>query len=894
MSFFSELMVRARSLLRRDVMEREMAEEMQYHLEREEERFVRDGHSCAEARRRARALFGGVDAAREGVRDERGTRWIEDSVRDARLGLRALTRRPLYWFTAAFTLGLGIAATTAIYSLVSMVLLRPLDAAGADRLVVFGQSGKLLGSPTPSISYPTLRDIRNLDVFAGAIAFSTETFGARDATHEETTTWWAHAVTGNYFTLLGLQPALGRLFTEADEGRREHVAVLSHSFWTRRYGANPGIIGSAVQINGIPFTIIGIAPEGWRGLEPLTDPHAYLPLTTLAIMGSRSADSFERRGSDFLRAVALLQPGRDLSDARASLRVLADRIAPERGEKPGEYSIMSEYELRARPVIVISGFIPAIASVFLGLALLALLIACVNVGHLVLSRTVARAGELAVRRALGASRARVARELLSESALLGISALAVAVPVAWLVITWISNLQLAVDVPVRIDARMDRSVLAFSGSIAILAGLVTGIVPALRGSAQVPGTALREAAGRTSGSVERRRLGSALLVGQLAFSLVLVIAGALFMRSLQSITSLDLGFDPDQVVMASVDLSLSQYSESRAQEFYRRASEGMAALPGVVAVGHVADAHMGFSQRFRGVRHLDGRPIGELSSMSAQVNSMTPGAFTVLRYRVREGRAFDRFDDSTAPRRAIINEVLARRMWPELTQVVGKRFRLVNDSTPLEVVGVVHPVKSEFPTEQPVPQVFFPYAQEGGLSRTMFLRVAGAPDQHLPAVRRVLRDIDPAAAVANVVTMHAFLHEGKAFFLYRLGSALTTAIGLLGLLQTLVGLYGVIASAVGQRAREFGIRLALGARSGQLVRGVMAPAAWQVGAGALLGVVGAALLLPAAASVLAVSPRDPLTYASCTAGLVMLGLIALYLPARRAARTGPMRALRSD
>ncbi|MBL8959560.1 MAG: ABC transporter permease [Gemmatimonadetes bacterium] len=895
MSLISEIRVRLRGLFARESMDREMDQELAYHLERETERLMSRGVAAADARRQARAAFGGVSVAREAVRDERGVAWMEDLGRDLRHGLRALARRPLYWFTAAVTLGLGIAATTAIFSIVSMVLLRPLPVRDADRLVAFGQVVRSRRDASPSISLPTVRDLRGMtDVFEGVTAGSSEVLGLRDVGAEGTEPLFANAVTGDYFAFLGIHPAAGRFFTQADEDRREPVVVLGWSLWQRRYGGDPAVVGRSILLNGSPFTVVGVAPEGWLGTEPLVEAQAFMPLALLTTIGMRSPEQMERRGSDFLRAYGRLAPGRTMEDARSALAVLAARLAPERQEQVGDYAFLVEREVRSRPVIVIADMMPLVAGIFLGLAVLALGIACVNVGNLVLSRTMARHGELAVRRALGASRARVARALIAESVLLGLSALVVAVPVAWLVVSVLGNLTFAADVPIKVDVRLDASVLGFSAVIAALAGILTGVAPAMRGSAQVPGDALREGAARATATRERRRIGNVLLGGQLTFSLILIITGALFLRSLNSVTALDLGIDPANVAMASVDLSLSRYEPAAARTYFRRAEEQIAALPGVEAVGMLRDIPMGFNGNWRSLTHLDERRVGNAAQYGAQVNIMSPGVIEALRFRLVAGRAIEAQDDSTAPRRALVNEVLARQFWPERSNVVGERFRIAGDSTPIEVIGVVKRVISEFPTEQPVPQFFLPYAQWPGLRHALFVRTAGDPALALDGIRRVLRDLDPGVAVGDLRSMFSFLHDGKAFLLYRIGSALTLAIGLLGLLQTLVGLYGVIAYSVGQRSREFGIRLALGAGKGQLVRQVMVPSLRIVAIGLAVGVLGAALALPAAGSILAVSPRDPLTYAACVVLLAVLASIALYLPARRAANAGPMRALRSD
>jgi len=893
MSLHSELRTRLRALFARRDLEREMNDELQDYVEREVAAWRTRGVDEVEARRRALASFGGIEQAREAVRDERGLRFVEDLARDVRLGLRTLLRRPLFFGTAVVTLGLGIAVATSIFSVVSLLLLRPLDARDPDRLVAFGHNSRTLDGPSPSLSFPMVTGMRGLDVFDGVLAQSNETVSIADQGRDDARVLYGNAVTGNYFTMLGISPAAGRFFDEAEERGRDQVVVLSNRLWTTRYGRDPSVVGRIILMNGLPFTVVGVTPSTWHGIEHLVDAQFFYPIALRQLVSGSREDALTTHAS-FLRVLARLAPGRTLQDARNQLEAFAAAHAPERGLKAGELSFLVQFERRARPVIVIANLIPAIAGTFLGLAALALLIACVNVGNLVLARTLARTGELAIRRSLGASRGRVLRQLLAESLILGLSALAVAIPVAYGVVQWIASLQLSADIPLLIDVRLDRQVLAFAAGVASLAGLFTGLAPALRGSSDRVAVSLREDTRGSTSTPGRRRLGSALLAGQLAFSLILVIAGALFTRSLRTVTSIDLGLDPDRLAMATVDLSLNRYSPARARAFFQRAEDAFAALPGVEAVAHLRDAPMGFSTSFSRIEHIDKSPIGQSPSLSVQVNDFTPGAFAALKLRLLDGRAFDQHDDSAAPRRVIVNPQLAQRLFPGSVSVVGRRFRFTSDSQPLEIIGVIGAMKSEFPTENPQAQLFRPYAQAGGPGRTFFVRVRGEVADVLPAMGRILHQLDPEVAVNDLRPMHDFLHNGKAFFLYRIASTLTLAIGALGVLQTLVGLYGVVAYLVSQRAREFGIRVALGAAKGQLVRQVMRPAVAQVGFGSAIGVVVAALALPAAGTVLAVSPRDPLTYLACTAVLVGLALGALYIPARRAANAEPMQALRGE
>ncbi len=893
MSLISEVRVRLHALFSRSRIDGELDEEMRYHLEREAAHLQQQGVEAGEAMRRARAHFGGAEFMKEAARDQRGMRWLDDLWQDTTIGLRSLLRRRLYFAAASITLALGLAATTTIFSLINMILFRPLPIHEPDRMIAIGNAWRS-GGKSPSLSYMTVRDIDAMrDVFVGAVAYANETVSYREG-GEEPQLRFGHSVTGNYFAVLGITPALGRFFTERDDDAHEQVVVLSHAMWTRRHAGDSSLVGRTVMLNGAAFTVVGIAPEGFEGLDYLVASDFYYPMQVSAAVTGSPATFLTRRGADRLRAFARLQPNKVLADANAALQVLALRIAPERNEKPGDYNFLAQYERLARPVIVVADAIPTIAGTFMALALLALLIACVNVANLVLSRTLARSGEFALRRSLGASQGRLVRQLMTEAALLGVAAFALGAPLAWLVVHWIANLRFAADIPIRIDTRMDWRVTAFAGVTSLLMGAVTGLMPALRGARGGQTDALREGSRGSGTSVGRRRIGSVLLVGQLAFSLVLVIAGALFLRSLQSVTRFDLGVDPTQVVMASVDLSLNRYSPDRAKEYFRRADAVLGALPGVTSVGRLTDAPMGFNQNFRSIEHVDGRLIGETRALGAQANTLTPGAFASLRLRQLEGRAFDQFDDSTAPRRVIVNRELARVMFPGQTRVVGERIRIQGDTIPMEIVGVIQNVKAEFPSESPTPQFFRPYSQSPRLSQAIYVRVAGDPEKTLPAFREALRQLDTEVVLSDVRTMYAFLHEGKAFFLYRLASILATTIGVLGLLQTLVGLYGVIAYGVNQRAQEMGVRLALGATGGQLVRLILAPGAVLIMVGVAVGLVVAALAMPAAANMLSVSPRDPYVYAICATTLACLALLSAWLPARRAAGIAPMIALRRE
>jgi predicted permease len=512
MSLISEVRIRMRALFRSSAMEREMNDELRDHLEREVAQLVARGVAVDEARRRARAQFGSIDYAAEGMRDERGSRWVEDFARDVRLGLRALRRTPLFTTAAVLTLGLGIAVATSVFSVVSMMLLRPLPVPAAERLVVIGMRSEGERGISTHLSYPVLQELRGLtDVFESVVAYTDETVslrfvdgdGSRSGASGEVR--YAQFVTGNYFTALGLSAPAGRVFTAAEDDRAEQVAVLAHNFWTERFTSDPGVIGRTVHVNGVPYAVIGVAPASFHGLESLVEADAYFPLRTMQLAVPSLAGVLDRINSEFLRPVAVLRSGKSAEDAASVLAVLAGRLVRDNPDAVRGLAFVAAPERYARPVIAVAEVVPVVAATFMMLVLLALVIACINVANLVLARTMARRTELAVRHSLGASRGRVVRQLLTESLLLGAGGLALGLVIARFVVAALANLEIAADLPLFIDARLDWRVFAFAGLTCVVATAVAGAVPALRGARAGLADAVREGRQGSSGSGRTRR-----------------------------------------------------------------------------------------------------------------------------------------------------------------------------------------------------------------------------------------------------------------------------------------------------------------------------------------------------------------------------------------------------
>lgn len=806
---------------------------------------------------------------------------------DLRFALRILAKSPGFTAVVVLSLALGIGANTTIFSLINAALFKPLPRVKEpDRLVWFRAPA----------SYPDYEDFRDQnDVFSGISSLSgtREISLSRDGQPELVK---GEFVSANYFSVLGVDVSTGRAFLPEEDriADAQPVVVLSHGLWRRRFGGDPNLIGGSVNLNGLSFTVIGVAPPGFVGAEvhiprDLWAPMAIYPRLPPAGKGATDPNPLRNRGMYWLNLVARLKPGVTRVQAQAAMTAIVARLPQER------YDQTIDERLRAVELLTVSGGLDPrdragalpISGLLQAIVSLVLLTACANIAGLLLARSSLRRREIGIRQALGASRARIIQQLLTESLLLSLlGALA-----GLLVAAWARDLLISLSgaTPIAaLDLSLDYRVLSFTFSASLLAGLTFGLAPALQASKPDLIPALKnEAAGK---GYRRSRLRNAFVVSQTALSVVLLIGSGLFIRSLQNAQTIDPGFKVEGALIATLDPGLLRYGEEQGQEFFRQAVERVGALPGVESASLMDFVPLGlrFAQHDVFVEGRNGS-----RAVSTGFNTVGPRYFQTMGIPVRRGREFTTQDRTGALPVVMLNETLARRLWPG-EDPIGKRLRLGGPSDPeAEVIGVARDGKYATLGENARPYIYRPLLQSYASRMTLVVRTTGNPETLSAAVREQIHSLDPNLPVAQIKT----LAERVEFALFpaRLGAALLGAFGLLALGLAATGVYGVIAYSVSQRAQEFGIRMALGA-DGADVRRLVLREGLKV---ALIGVtVGLALSLAATrlttGFLYGVGANDPLTFVGVALLLTAVALLACYLPARRATKVDPMIALRYE
>ncbi|HUF24866.1 MAG TPA: ABC transporter permease [Vicinamibacterales bacterium] len=818
-------------------------------------------------------------------------------VEDLRFALRQIRRAPGFAISAALTLALGIGANTGIFSLLNGYL-RPLPVPDADRIVVL--AAEMPGDDTGfrfGFSLPALNDYRT-ETGAFSDVFGFETRIAGFTAHGKTTQFLYHAVTGNLFTGLQLPPAAGRAF-EPGEGERlgtESVVMLSYLFWQRRFGGDPAVVGTVVRIDGVPTRVIGVTPKDFHGLYQGAAIEGFVPLGSLRGRSSDPGRFLTDRTLRFLTVVARLRPGVSVETAQAAVDVVARRLQrtyPQ--EKDVTARVIPEPLARPVPMRFLSSLMPLIRGSMLGLATLVLLIACMNVANLLLVRGTVRQREMAMRAALGSGRARLIRLLLCESLLLSFAGMAAGLLLArWATGLFLGTIDIGSDLPLNLDFHYDWRVFLYAGAISGVTGVLMGIVPALRAS-RVDVRALLHDGGHGSAGAGRQRLRSAMVVAQVAGSLVLLIVAGLCMRSLQRAQFVDLGFDAANIVTARLDPHQIGYDEPRSIAFYDELERRLAGLPGVDAVAMSFSVPTGYI--------LDGAPAAKEGEVLATeeprsnvtCNTVTPSFFDTLKIPIVRGRGFTAQDTSTSTRVVIVNETLARQIWPG-QDPIGKRLIVPRpDGRLWEVVGVARDSKYIAVFEGQLPHMYFSLEQSPFFMRVVYVRSAAPPESLKMLVEREIHALDADMPIADARPLREIVEGGVGFVLFHIGSVQAGAMGLLGLILAVVGVYGVVSYGASLRMREMGIRVALGA-SPAAVRGLV------LRQGSVLVVIGIVCGLAIAAAVtrtlstffVLVGSLDVLTFAGVTALLSAIALVACYLPARRAMRVDPMTALRHE
>jgi predicted permease len=807
-------------------------------------------------------------------------------LQDIQYSIRSLRKSPGFTCVVILTLGLGIGVNTAIYSVINAFILRPLPVKDPGRLVVLATRDKHAEVPH-GLSYPDYRDYRGLtSVFSDVLARREFPFAANWKRNNRTERIWISSVTTNYFDLLGVAAVLGRTFYP-DE-LREPVAVLDYICWREKFGADAGILGQAVDLDGHPATIIGIAPESFQGTQISMRPDVYVPLQAPGLNGAAAPNRFEQRDAHEFRVMARLKTGATLAQARAAVDLLAAQLARQYSDTNKGVTVKTIPERFARPEPQVSESLPAIAAFSMAIVGLVLLIACANIANLLLVRAGRRGKEMALRAAVGASRFRIVRLLLTESVILGALGGAVGVFVANWGIRLIRSRPASVDLPVYMDWSPDARVLLFATLAALLTGILCGLVPALEISRPDLTTALKEGAGRATG--QKRRLTSLLVGGQVGVSMLLLIVAGLFIRGARKAQEVDLGFDRNNLQLLSVDLAKQGYDPTRGQAFIKQLLDEIQAMPGDrgASIATCLPFERQGSESVFSDEQASSRPADALMVFS---NTVGPEYFRVMGIPVLRGRVFDKHDDESAPREAVINEALAQRLWPGKNPL-QRRVRLAGGDV-LQVIGVVKTGKYAFLTEQPRPYLYLAFRQNYASPTIFHVRMATTPAPLVSASRQAIRGLDPDLPVFNVKTMQEHLEHGYVFSTIIMGGALSGLFGILGLALASIGLYGVVANTVTQRTREIGVRTALGASSGKILQLVLRQSMVLVSVGAGAGIVSGLAVANLLKRVLfSVDPTDSKTFAVVFVLLAIVAAIACLVPARRAVKVAPTAALR--
>jgi predicted permease len=822
---------------------------------------------------------------------------METLRQDIRFGLRTLWKRPGFTAVAVLTLALGIGANSAIFSVVNAVVLRPLPYGAPERLVALWGNLNQKGFEELELSAPEYTDFRRrgAHVFEDAAAYAQDGFNLTGAGEPERIQ--GVNATASLFTTLGVAPLRGRAYTEEeDRPGSDDVVVISHSLWQRRFGSDPSVVGRSVTLDGRPNTIVGVMPADFR--FPDNDTDVWKPAAFSAELLSPN-----NRGSHFLSAVARLKPG--FTAARATEEVAA--LARAQGqESPNTYSRGFGASVRPLQEEVVGPSVRTSLFVMLGAVGLVLLIACANVANLLLARAASRRKEVAVRTALGAGRVRIIRQLLTESVMLSVAGGAAGLMLAlWGVDLLVT---LAPEGTPRLgEVGLDARVVAFTFGVSLLTGVVFGLAPALHSSKVDPNESLKEGGRGGTETAGRGRLRSLLVVGEFALALVLLASAGLLVKSFARVLDESPGFDSRGVLTMRLVLPESKYGGyDQHRAFYSNLFARLRALPGVEAVGANNILPLSGSRGSRTFL-IEGRPVAQgQPKPEEQLRFVTPGYFEAMRVPLLRGRDFSDRDVNGQTRVALVSRSMAERHWPG-EEAVGKRIAYAGigrgeNQTPewIEVVGVVGDVKHRGLDLESKPEIYVPVYQPlfstrptPPLSLYVAVRAKGDPAALAPALRREVAAVDPEQPLANVRTMEERLAESVAQ--RRFNMTLLGVFACVALLLAGVGVYGVMAYAVARRTHEIGVRVALGAQRGDVVRLVLRQGMWLALAGVGVGVAGAYAATRLMTGLLyGVSPTDPLTFVGVSALLTAAALLACLVPARRATRVDPMVALRYE
>ena len=892
----SELRYRLRALLRRDEMDADLDDELRFHIERLTDKLVAEGTPRDEAARQARLAFGGMDRIKEDARDARGLVVLETTMQDLRYAMRGLRARKAFTAGVVLTLALGIGANATMFGIVDRLLFRApegmVDQESVHRVYIHGFDR---GEEEVNRNFQFARYLdlgRDTDAFAAMAAFQTRRMGVGtgDALRELPVT----IASASYFDFFDARPALGRFFSAADDSlpAGAPVVVLGHAFWQAQFGGSPDVIGQTIQVDRLLATIIGVAPPGFVGTSDQGVPAAYVPITAYAF-AFRGANYPTNYNWSWLEMIVRRKPGITLEAAEADLTRAVQQSWRNAYEADAGWGTVEEVRPRGTlgPVQLArgpqAGRDSRVATWISGVALVVLLVACANVANLLLSRAVSRRREIAMRLALGVTRARLLRQLLIESLVLAVLGGAAGLLIAQWGGAGLRALFLPPDFPASVLT--DGRTLLFLGAATLFAALLTGLVPALHARRTDLAGAIR--AGAREDTYQRSRVGTALLVFQAALSVVLLVGAGLFVRSLQNVQGFRLGYDVEPVLFLSANARGERMDEAQQRALVLRMLETAQSMPGVTSAALAASVPF-WSNEGRGLWVAGIDTVRNLGNFVMQAG--TADYFRTMGTRIVRGRPFDDTDGETTQRVVVVSEGMARALWPG-QDAIGQCIRISERDAPCTtVIGIAEEVRVRSLADEREYTYYIPAAQYGEpMYPQLFVRASGDPDALIAPMRRRLQAEMPGAAYVTVVPLRDLVDPNMRA--WQFGATMFVAFGALALVLAAIGLYSMIAYGVAQRTRELGVRLALGASAGHVVRMIVGNGLRLVVAGVLLGGVIAVWAAPRLDSLMfRASTRDPVVYGGVVAVLLGVAVLASLAPAMRAMRLDPNTALRTD
>ncbi len=876
----SDLAVRWRALFRRATVERELDHELRFHFERQVDRYVQSGLPPEEAMRRARLEFGTIDGVKEDCREVRGVHFIETLGQDVHYGLRVLRKNPGFTVVAILTLALAIGATTAIFSVLYAVLLRPLPYRDAGRLIVLNETTPKVG--TVSVSYPNFLDWRAASrTFAQMAAVRQVGINLAGVSQPERIS--GDAVSPAFLSMLGVRPFLGRDFYAAEENPgTAPVLLLSYELWQSHLGADMNAVGKTITLDGRSFTIVGVLPSNFRAIDK-TDV-----IVPIGVWATNNPDAKERGERGDMDVVGRLAPGITFAQARAEMQGVAARLAKEYPATNDQFGVSltpihDEFVGDTRAAIL----------VLFGAVMFVLLIACANVANLFLVRGEARTKEIALRIAFGASRSRIVRQMLTESFVLAFLGGALGVALA---IGGIHGIARLIPMDMLSGATMNSRVLLFAAGVVVLAAFIFGLAPALHSTNPDVQSELKEGGRTASSSAAQSKVRRALAITEMSLAMILLIGAGLMTKSLYRLMEVNPGFRPDRVLTMEMDLRTQQYSKDPAIiNFWQQVLDGVSALPGVesAAVGTVAPLTGTHARADITIEGMSQPKPG--SYPHPDIHIVSSGYVSALGISLLSGRTFTPADNENAPRVGMINALLAQRYFPN-GDLIGKRFMFGHPGEKADwitIVGVVGDTKLYGLANPARLEVYVPFRQSPSSDMDLIVKSGTDPAALTSAIRGAVASIDHDQPVFAISSMNALVSDSVST--QRITLMLLGLFSMLALTLAAIGIYGVISYSVAQRTHEIGIRMALGATPQDVLRNILAQGATIAFVGAAIGLAASIGLARLMSSLLfSVSANDPLTFAGVALLLIAVAMLACYIPARRATTVDPMVALRYE